>query len=107
MRAPWDWWLDRRPLGRIVDGKWVEAPQRLERAGAWLWGRPKPSQPPRRIVSLAFLVWLSGTVLASWVLPQPLWRDYLGALQWVLIAVIIVMTVVGLGVLAVIPRRRK
>ena len=104
MRAPWQWWIDRRPLGRIVDVEWVPAPQRLERTWAWLMGRPEPSQPPRRIVSLAWWTWLGGMILAYWVLPSHLWLGYLRVLQWVLLAIAIAM-ILAAGVL--VFRRRR
>jgi len=57
VRRAFRWWLGRRPLGKIVDGEFVEAPQRLERTWAWLMARRAPVTPPRRI-----------TVLVLWVL---------------------------------------
>jgi antibiotic biosynthesis monooxygenase (ABM) superfamily enzyme len=89
VRAPWQWWLDRRPLGAIVDGEWVPAPQRLEHAWAWLSARPAPRQPPRRITTLVTwaVIWALG--MLALVAPDVLTAIMRVALYALLAAVVL------------------
>jgi len=102
VRRAFRWWLGRRPLGKIVDGEFVEAPQRLERTWAWLMARPQPSPPPRRIVTLPFWVLMWVSALLFWVLPLQEFLDYLSVLAWILMAASGV-----LALLLALSRRRR
>lgn len=88
-----------RKLGRVVDGKFVPAPQRVERVWAWLMARRAPTQPPRRITVAAFWV-VTGSLLAcDWIAPwfmaavlRWLW------LAWTVAAVVLGLAVAGFGI---------
>jgi len=105
---PLRWWLDRRPLGTIVDGEFVEAPQRLERTWAWLMARRKPATPPRRITVLALWVLLAAMLALDFTAPglmlaaaQVVWFTALGVLF------VLTARIAGYWLVSLRSRRRR
>jgi hypothetical protein len=103
------WWADHRSLGKIVDGTFVESPQRLERTWAWLMARRKPVTPPRRISVLALYVSVATLWTLALVAPHVLFVITHGAwfVAWLAVCglwLLFAASLIGLGLSS---RRRK
>lgn len=108
MISPAQWWLDHRSLGKIVDGTFVESPQRLERAWAWLLTRRNPTRPPRRITVLLLWALLVVTVTLDFSAPRLIFA--IGGVLWFLapgVAFLLVFQFAGLGVASLRKRHRR